>query len=393
MRALLLNDLITLDLAGKANNRPGFYRTDKNNFAPTISVAYSPDFGNNFFGRALGRDGRSVIRGGFRMIYDRVGSALAVNFDLNNSLGFASSTTISANTFDVSGNPGPLLTGTGQNVRALPGIGAPMPIRFPLTNPADEQQRIEQAIDENLTTPVQYTYNVSYGRELPKGFSFEASYVGRNGRNLLVTRDAMHLNNLRDPASGQDWYTAARILTDLRNANTPLANVPRIPYFENLFPGFTRVQPGSAPLPGQTLTPSQNAYRQVARPAVGGRGIIDYTFVQLILDDRSRLGRNAFFHPQYAALGTYSTIGTADYTARAFPCGNASRAASCLISTTPSRSRSTPDQTSNRARFTQTSLFNRSTSTRSVRFPISTRATSSTRTSSPIYRLVVTAAS
>lgn len=306
-----VNDLITVDLAGKANDRPGFYELDRNNFAPSVAIAYSPDFGDNAFGRALGRNGRSVFRGGFRQVYDRIGSALAVNFDLNNSLGFASRTTISANTFNVTTRPGPLLTGLGQDVRALPGLPTPQPISFPLITPADEQQRIEQTIDDTLTTPKQYTWNASYGRELPKGFSLEFSYNGRAARDLLVTRDVMHLNNIRDPRSGQTWYEAAGILADYRDRNTPIGSAAGIPFFENLFPGL-----GASLLGDASLTATQAAYTLVAPGALGGFDITDWTFIQSddILDNLSTvLGPNAFFHPQYAALGVYSTVGTSDY--------------------------------------------------------------------------------
>ena len=95
------NDPITFVLGGKANNAPGYYEQDWNNWAPSVSVAWSPDFGDNVFGRVLGREGKSVIRGGFRMSYDRIGSALAVNFDLNNLAGSTSARNINANTFDV----------------------------------------------------------------------------------------------------------------------------------------------------------------------------------------------------------------------------------------------------------------------------------------------------
>ena len=77
-------DPITFILGGKANNGPAYYEQDWNNWAPSVAFAWSPDFGDNFASRVFGRDGKSVIRGGFRMTYDRIGSALAVNFDLNN---------------------------------------------------------------------------------------------------------------------------------------------------------------------------------------------------------------------------------------------------------------------------------------------------------------------
>ncbi len=306
-----VNDLLTVDLAGKANDRPGYYELDKNNFAPSIGIAYSPDFGDNFFGRAFGRNGRSVIRGGFRTLYDRVGSQLAVSFDLNNALGFASESSNSANAFNTSTRLGPLFTGLNQSFRSFPGVTTPTALTFPLTLPADNARRIEQTLDDGIVTPRQYTWNVSYARELPKGLSFEASYVGRQGRNLLLARDIMHLNNLRDPNSGQDWYTAAGLLADYRNADLALGNVPAIPFFENLFPGL-----GDNFWGDPSLTATQAAYQIVARRDFLGFGffdIPDWTFVQDLLDPFSNVGTNAFFHPQYGALGVLSTVGSSDY--------------------------------------------------------------------------------
>jgi hypothetical protein len=47
--------------------------------------------------------------------------------------------------------------------------------------------------------------------------------------------------------------------------------------------------------------------------AVGGRNTTDYTFVQLLWDDGLGFGDNLFFHPQYAAFVTLSSLGTSDY--------------------------------------------------------------------------------
>ncbi len=46
--------LVTFDLAGPANNRPGFYAWDKNNFAPRVSLAWSPTAEGGFL-RTLDR--------------------------------------------------------------------------------------------------------------------------------------------------------------------------------------------------------------------------------------------------------------------------------------------------------------------------------------------------
>src|SRR5262249_49498133 len=223
-------------LAGPANNKPGYYPTKWNNFMPRVAFAWQPKYREGLLGKIFSEDSNSVIRGGFSQSYDRIGSALAVSFDLNNTLGFSSSTTISANTYNVTDRPAPPFTRFGQDVRTLPGITPPSKLVFPLQQPSDEEQRIEQSLDDKLTSPVNYSWNFSYERKLPGGFVMTASYIGRAARHLLATRDIMALNDLVDPKSGMDWFTAANKLFDLRLANTPILSVQPIPYFENLFP-------------------------------------------------------------------------------------------------------------------------------------------------------------
>ena len=318
------NDPITFDLAGKANNRPGYYEQDWNNFAPSVAFAWSPDFGDNFFGRLIGRNGKSVIRGGFRMTYDRIGSQLAVNFDLNSVLGFTSGLGNAANTFNVSDRLGPLFAGGNPNVRSQPQVGVIAPsLTFPLTIASNEDQRIEQSLDDSLTTPHNYSVNFSYGREIGKGLSFETSYVGRFARNLLASRDIMQLNNIRDPQSGMTYYEAMNILVDHRYANTPITSVPSLPFFNNLFP-FMPDWWGD-----NTLTPTQAAYAFIAFPALGGAGITDYTFVQLLWDDSPTCTtcpfgggparfNNVFYQPQFAALSSFSTIARSNFNSAQF---------------------------------------------------------------------------
>lgn len=321
-RGVPFNELITVDLAGKANDRPGFYKQDWNNFAPSVSVAWSPDFGDNFLGRLIGRNGRSVVRGGYRMTYDRIGSQLAVTFDLNTSLGFTSAPGISANTFNVSDRLGPLFTGANPQVRALliaRGISVPGTVNFPLTEPADEDQRIQQSLDDTLTTPYNHSVNFSYGRDIGHGFSIEASYVGRFARNLLASRDIMQLNNIRDPQSNTTWYQAANLLVDRRYAGASILSVQPIPFFENLFPGLAGVYTNLLTGNPYTLTATQAAYRRFALPSVGGRNSTDYTFSQLLWDDQPTARfNNTFYHPQYAALSVFSTIAYSNYNAAQF---------------------------------------------------------------------------
>jgi hypothetical protein len=310
-------DPITVNLAGPANNAPGFYSLDTNNFQPRISVAWSPAFQHGFLAKLFGKDEQSVFRGGFAITNDYFGQALAVNFDTNNTLGFSSNQTPSANTYNVTTNPGPLITGLGQAIRSLPGITVPGNLVFPQTQPQDFQRRIEGSLDSNLVSPINYSWNVTYGRELPKGFYVEASYIGRLARHLLATRDVMQVNNLVDPKSGQDWYTAAGLLEAYRVARTPVANIPKIPWFENMYAA------GSIDnlLFGAGLSNTQAAYGFMAvssvTPGCNGAPLFgcydsgdDWTFLQDVLDANIK---KQFYQSQYGALSAYGTVASSDY--------------------------------------------------------------------------------
>src|SRR5207253_9570988 len=95
MQGVPLNDPISVDLAGPVNGKGNYYPWDKNNFQPRVAVAWSPSFGG-WMHKLSGGDGDLVIRGGFSILNDFLGQALAVNFDSANTLGFASSVQISA---------------------------------------------------------------------------------------------------------------------------------------------------------------------------------------------------------------------------------------------------------------------------------------------------------
>jgi hypothetical protein len=311
-----LNDLIQFELGGPVNKAPGFYSMDWNNFQPRVAAAWSPNFKNKYLRAIFGKEGESVLRGGFGISNDYFGGQLAVSFDGLSTIGFTSAAEIAANTYNVTDRLGPLFTGFGQDIRALPGIPAPEQ-RF--STPADEAQRIETSLDATIKSPIHYSWNVSWGRQLPKGMYFEASYIGRKARNLFGSRDVMALNNIVDQQSKVDWYTAAGMLHDARAANTDLNNLAPIPYFENLFPGLGASFWG---VPGWSST--QAVYQIVARQdftgptgtcgpdGCGFYDILDWTFVQALIDDEGTTP-NMFFHPQYAAFSAFGTFGNSDY--------------------------------------------------------------------------------
>jgi hypothetical protein len=265
-----------------------------------------------------------VLRAGFRITNDYFGQALAVNFDANNTLGFSSNLGISANTYNVTTNPGPLFTGFNQTVRTLPlppGGSLPTSLTFPQQQPLDNQRRIEGSLDTNLVSPINYQWNVTYGRKMFAGLYVEASYIGRAARNLLASRDVMTPNNVTDPQSGQTWYEAAGILENFRRNRTPVSQIPNLPFFENLFPTGAL----DSLLFGAGLSNTRAAYAFMATDDTGGCvgpplfGCYeignDWTFLQDVLDRfmPSFGGRRLFYQQQYGALSAYGTIASSDY--------------------------------------------------------------------------------
>ena len=94
-----------------------------------------------------------------------------------------------------------------------------------------------------MKTPHAYTADFSIGRELPKRFSIQLSYVGRFGSDLLTQRDLTQPLDIVDPKTGIDYYKAASALSNLARSFA-LANNGGAP--TNYYQGFpTTAQIGS----------------------------------------------------------------------------------------------------------------------------------------------------
>lgn len=314
-------DALTMQLSGPANRASSLYQWDRNNFQPRASIAWSPHFKNGFLRKIFantGDGGTSVVRGGFVVLNDAYGEQIAVTFDLNNSLGFTSNTTISANTFNTTTKPAPLFTGYGQAVRPLPGITLPGNLTFPQQKPVDFSRRIESSFDENLRAPVEYSWNLTFERSMPHGFVLTTAYVGRAARNLLATRDVMALNNLVDPASGLDWYTAAGRLEQFRAAGTPVASVAAIPYFENVFPGLlAQYKAYYTDIFGATTANSVFAGATNSTQAIyaSARNFNSNDWTTIQDDLEFAAGRPFFYQEQYGALSAWGSIAKSNYNA------------------------------------------------------------------------------
>ena len=296
---------LVINPIGPKNGGPDYYKWDKNNWQPRVSVAWSPNFNDGWLNKLFGSNNQSVIRGGFAITNDYFGQQLAVTFDANNTLGFVSNYTTPANLYNITDNPAPLFTGFGMSIRDLPFVTVPGSLQFPLQQPENFDRRIEQSIDAGAVSPINYTWNLTFGRQLPGKMYFEASYVGRAARNLLAVRDVMAPNNIRDPLSGQTWYEAASILAQIDINGGGLGDVTSLPFFENLY------APGSL---GAAFGAPQFTNTEIA--FLLGSGSTDWTWTQHLLDNNS--GRRLFYQNQYGALQSFGTIAKSDYHGGAF---------------------------------------------------------------------------
>jgi len=185
----------------------------------------------------------------------------------------------------------------------LPTIVIPGAISFPQQKGAS-LTRIESSLDTHQVSPINYSWNFSFQRTLPKGMVFEAGYVGRLARNLLAGRDAVQTNlNFTDPKSGQNWEQAASLLEQARASNRPVGSIGPIPFFENVW-ATGSLCAGLGTCAG--LTNTQAVYLD----ALNNNGN-DWTTTQLDLEFAG--GPRHFYQGQYGALAVYSTIASSNY--------------------------------------------------------------------------------
>ena len=304
------NDPVIFELGGPVNNGRGFYGMDWNNWQPRISAAWTPSFKGGFLKTLFGEEGDSVIRGGFSVTNDNFGQQLAVNFDGLTHVGFTATSSIGANDFNVTDRLGPQFTGFNQDIRNLGNLTIPT---LDLGAQSAGFQDIKRGLDTNIVSPVHYVWNVSFGRKLPMGMHIQATYIGRRARNLFAQTDAAAWNNIVDPISGMDWYTAGALIYDLRRANTPLDQVQPIPFFENLFPGMAGNfgQP-TATRAAYRLGARRNVNNDATQGAIGGFNVNDWTTYQLILNQRG-IVPDIFRHSQYASFYAFGSYAKSDY--------------------------------------------------------------------------------
>ncbi|MBZ5621181.1 MAG: carboxypeptidase-like regulatory domain-containing protein [Acidobacteriia bacterium] len=316
--------LITFMPYTSAGGRP-LYPTHRN-WAPRVGIAYSPKADSGLSKFFFGGPGRTSIRVGGGMYYDMIGQPLAQTI---NSTQFGLSSSLS--------NPANIL-GTAQVPRfttfyTVPSVLVPSapPGGLPVTYPASGTGSfaITNSIDDNLKAPYTMNLDFSIGRDFGHGLFVETSYVGRLSRHSLINRDMAMPTDLVDPKSGQDYFTAmTQLATLLDYQGVTIANLPKIPFFENMWAtaagnGFTATQAWGLDYrgdptkgikansnPGDFTNTLNNADNAANCSTAGTKYKASGQVSQMAC---GIFGPWMVFNPQFSALSAYSSIGKGDY--------------------------------------------------------------------------------
>ena len=201
--ATILNPTGTFQPVGGNAGKPGsFFKADKNNFGPNVSVAYTPSFKNRFMSKLFPGEGRTVLRGGYRVDYVNDEYVRSADNGILNNSGLGS--------FPASARLGGTAGGSTQ-FRVIGAANGPIqaPIFVPISafGPGGSGTRtfLENnvaagggngalggtisLIDPNFQIQRNYEYNIGIQREVGFQSVLEIRYVGGYSKELTRSID------------------------------------------------------------------------------------------------------------------------------------------------------------------------------------------------------------
>ncbi len=314
---------ITFIPANASGGRPIY--PSHHNWAPRVGIAYSPKADSGLSRFLFGGPGRTSIRVGAGMYYDLIGQPLAQQFS-SSQFGLSSSLSNPPNTLSTAQAPRftTFFTVPSQLVPPTPKGG--LPVTYPSSGSGSFA--ITSSVDDQLKAPYTINLDFSIGRDFGHGIFVQGAYVGRLSRHSLIQRDLSEAVDMRDPKSGQDYYSAiTQLATMLDYQGVTIANLPKIPFFENMWAGaatggFTATQIWGLdyhgdPTRGIKANSNPGDFTNTLNNADNSGNCGKTT----VLSSAGRVNTMAcgvqgpfmMFNPQFSALSANSSIGKGDY--------------------------------------------------------------------------------
>lgn len=191
-----LNPAGVYQALGTNSGNPGdFSKADKNNFGPTVSLAWSPNFGNGLLSSLFPGQGRTVFRGGYRMSYNNQEYVRTPDNAYGQLVGLGSQT---INAFQA-GNANlrsvitpradaPSFAGVPANFVA-PAVPT-LPITYATNNALAAQQGLVWVFDPAIQAPMVHEYNFTIQREIGWKSVIEMRYIGSQSKQTWRSIDA-----------------------------------------------------------------------------------------------------------------------------------------------------------------------------------------------------------
>ena len=210
--AALLNPNGTFDfVGGNAGSAGQFFKSDKNNFAPNISFAWSPHFRSGLSHMLFGDSG-TVIRGGFSESYINDEFVRSPDNALQNQ--GLSVTPVNFGLTSLINNAPPI---------PVPAFVSP-PLTFSSINALAPGANVAFLIDPNMQLPRVEQYNFGIQREIGFKSVLEIRYVGNRSHELIRTVDLNQVD-IRSNGFLPDYIRArSNLLLTGNPACTPLQN-------------------------------------------------------------------------------------------------------------------------------------------------------------------------
>jgi hypothetical protein len=348
---------VAFNWAGPANGgTTGYYGWDYKNLGPRVAFAWAPGADSGLFHDLFGSGGKTSIRGGFGIVYDRIGEGLLDTFDNNGAFGLSTSIPNAAASETAACTPritqisGPDALPVTDNCGApifVPAPAANFPEPFP-SNPAPGSEAITWGLDNHIKTPYSYTIDFGVQRQLPSGFSLQVAYVGRLSHRLLAQEDLAMPLDPYDKRSGLDYFQAATALAKLyrpapsgQGIGTDQISLSQIPanvqqYWTDITQpliagGSYMIGPnspyGTCSSAPSTTNPTILAYDILCANAFNESLSIEEMDVSGVPDGNPNhansyfytlgnyTGPNVFYSPQYTSLYALRTVTNANYNA------------------------------------------------------------------------------
>jgi hypothetical protein len=224
------------------------FKINRLGFSPRVSIAWQPTTGGGFLGWLFGEGRKTVFRGGYALLFDRLNTVSSVVVPML-GVGFAQTISLRAPTINIG----------GTNFIRRVGIDGPIqvPANFAVSSPVIPTkpfgETLSFSMDPNIGDPYNHSVDFTVQREISRDFMLEVGYIGRFARNLYQN---LNLNSapyfFRDRTSGQRFSEAFdAVANQLRAGVAPGAVTPQ--------PWFTNQLPGLGANPTASLAASQSA--------------------------------------------------------------------------------------------------------------------------------------